>query len=81
MCIRDSFYTEKPYPVYLYYNPHKETKTITYQATQPCDLCLPDLSDSGLSLREFPRAVCRYLLRAVRADGVVPFRQIPWIGE
>ena len=38
-------------------------------------LYLPYLSDSGLSLREFPHTVCRYLLRAVRADGVVPFRQ------
>jgi len=37
-CNITDFYTEKPYPVYLYYNPHKETKTITYQATQPCDL-------------------------------------------
>lgn len=37
-CNVTDFYTEKPYPVYLYYNPHKETKTITYQATQPCDL-------------------------------------------
>ena len=37
-CNVTDFYTEKPYPVYLYYNHHKETKTITYQATQPCDL-------------------------------------------
>lgn len=37
-CNVTDFYAEKPYPVYLYYNPHKETKTITYQATQPCDL-------------------------------------------
>ena len=37
-CNVTDFYTEKPYPVYLYYNPHKETKTITYQAAQPCDL-------------------------------------------
>lgn len=37
-CNVTDFYTEKPYPVYLYYNPHKETKAITYQATQPCDL-------------------------------------------
>ena len=37
-CNVTDFYTEKPYPVYLYYNPHKETKNITYQATQPCDL-------------------------------------------
>lgn len=37
-CNVTDFYTEKPYPVYLYYNPHKETQTITYQATQPCDL-------------------------------------------
>lgn len=37
-CNVTDFYTEKPYSVYLYYNPHKETKAITYQATQPCDL-------------------------------------------
>ena len=37
-CNVTDFYTEKPYPVYLYYNPHKEAKTITYQATQACDL-------------------------------------------
>lgn len=37
-CNVTDFYTEKPYPVYLYYNPYKETKTIRYQATQPCDL-------------------------------------------
>lgn len=34
-----------------------------------------------LSLREFPHTVCRYLLRAVRADGVVPFRQNTRVGE
>ena len=44
-------------------------------------LYLPYLSDSGLSLREFPHTVCRYLLRAVRADGVVPFRQNTRVGE
>lgn len=37
-CNVTDFYVEKPYPVYLYYNPYKEAKTITYQATQPCDL-------------------------------------------
>ena len=31
--------------------------------------------------REFPHTVCRYLLRAVRADGVVPFRQNTRVGE
>lgn len=37
-CNATDFYTAKPYPVYLYYNPFKETKTVTYQASQPCDL-------------------------------------------
>ena len=38
-CNVTDFYTEKPYPVYLYYNPHKETKTITYQAANHA-ICL-----------------------------------------
>lgn len=37
-CNATDFYVEKPYPVYLYYNPYKETKTINYQASQACDL-------------------------------------------
>ena len=44
-------------------------------------LYLPDLSDSGLSLRKFPRTVCRYLLRTVRIDGLVPVRQDTRTGE
>lgn len=37
-CNATDFYTAKPYPVYLYYNPFKEVRTVTYQASQPCDL-------------------------------------------
>lgn len=37
-CNATDFYTPKPYPVYLYYNPFKEVKTVTYRASQPCDL-------------------------------------------
>ena len=29
-CNTTDFYAEKPYPVYLYYNPHPETKELTY---------------------------------------------------
>ena len=37
-CNATDFYAAKPYPVYLYYNPFNETKTVTYQSAQPCDL-------------------------------------------
>lgn len=37
-CNATDFYVDKPYPVYLYYNPYKEAKTITYRASQECDL-------------------------------------------
>jgi hypothetical protein len=37
-CNTTDFYAEKPYPVYLYYNPHPETKTITYHPTVIADV-------------------------------------------
>lgn len=37
-CNATDFYAEHPYPVFLYYNPHAETKAIAYKATQDCDL-------------------------------------------
>lgn len=56
-CNVTDFYVEKPYPVYLYYNPHKEAKTITYQATQPCDL--------------FDIVAKEYIAKNIKADGPV----------
>ena len=56
-CNVTDFYVEKPYPVYLYYNPHKEAKTITYQATQPCDL--------------FDIVAKKYIAKNIKADGQV----------
>ena len=56
-CNVTDFYVEKPYPVYLYYNPHKEAKTITYQATQPCDL--------------FDIVAKKYIAKNIKADGPV----------
>lgn len=37
-CNTTDFYAEKPYPVYLYYNPHAETQTITYHPTTIADV-------------------------------------------
>lgn len=37
-CNATDFYAEKPYPVYLYYNPHNEAKIITYTPARACDL-------------------------------------------
>lgn len=37
-CNATDFYADKPYPVYLYYNPYRETKTVTYRSAQPADL-------------------------------------------
>ncbi|WP_075556832.1 hypothetical protein [Parabacteroides timonensis] len=37
-CNATDFYTEKPYPVYLYYNPYGESKSIHYRSSQACDL-------------------------------------------
>ncbi|WP_303013071.1 hypothetical protein [uncultured Bacteroides sp.] len=56
-CNVTDFYVEKPYPVYLYYNPHKEAKTITYQAAQPCDL--------------FDIVAKEYIAKNIKADGPV----------
>lgn len=56
-CNVTDFYVEKPYPVYLYYNPHKEAKTITYQATQPCDL--------------FDIVAKEYIAKNIKANGSV----------
>ena len=33
-CNATDFYASKPYPVYLYYNPYPETKTVTYQTAE-----------------------------------------------
>ncbi len=30
-CNKTDFYVDKPYPIYLYYNPYKESKEITYK--------------------------------------------------
>lgn len=37
-CNVTDFYMEKPYPVYLYYNPYGETKSVIYRSSQACDL-------------------------------------------
>lgn len=37
-CNATDFYAEKPYPVYLYYNPYEEAKSVGYQSSQACDL-------------------------------------------
>lgn len=37
-CNATDFYTAKPYPVYLYYNPYKESKSVKYKPSQDCDL-------------------------------------------
>ena len=37
-CNATDFYADNRYPVYLYYNPYKETKTVTYSSDHPVDL-------------------------------------------
>jgi hypothetical protein len=37
-CNATDFYAEKPYPVYLYYNPYKEEKSISFSSTRSVDL-------------------------------------------
>lgn len=37
-CNVTDFYAERPYPTYLYYNPHKEIKTISFATTETVDL-------------------------------------------
>ena len=54
-CNITDFYVEKPYPVYLYYNPYKETKTVTYHASQACDL--------------FDIVAKKYVAKDVKTDG------------
>jgi hypothetical protein len=54
-CNITDFYIEKPYPVYLYYNPYKETKTVTYHASQACDL--------------FDIVAKKYVAKDVKTDG------------
>ena len=54
-CNITDFYVEKPYPVYLYYNPYKETKVITYHASQACDL--------------FDIVAKKYVAKDVKTDG------------
>ncbi|WP_071145927.1 hypothetical protein [Bacteroides ihuae] len=54
-CNITDFYVEKPYPVYLYYNPYKETKTVIYHASQACDL--------------FDIVAKEYVAKDVKADG------------
>nr|WP_321335499.1 hypothetical protein [uncultured Bacteroides sp.] len=54
-CNSTDFYTEKPYPVYLYYNPYKETKSITYHSSQACDL--------------FDIVAKEYVAKDIKADG------------
>jgi hypothetical protein len=37
-CNATDFYTEKPYPVYLYYNPYQENKRVAFKAPEKVDL-------------------------------------------
>lgn len=37
-CNATDFYSKRPYPVYLIYNPYSEAKTISYKSSQNCDL-------------------------------------------
>ena len=37
-CNTTDFYAEKPYPVYLYYNPYSEAKSVAYTSSKECDL-------------------------------------------
>ena len=56
-CNATDFYAEKPYPVYLYYNPHKTTQSVLYEASQPCDL--------------FDIVSKEYIARNLKKEGVV----------
>lgn len=59
-CNATDFYAEKPYPVYLYYNPHKTTQSVLYEASQPCDL--------------FDIVSKEYIARNLKKEGVVVMR-------
>ena len=37
-CNATDFYADNPFPVYLYFNPYREEKTVTYSAKTPVDL-------------------------------------------
>lgn len=37
-CNSTDFYAEKKFPVYLYYNPYKESKKVVYESVEPVDL-------------------------------------------
>lgn len=37
-CNATDFYSPRPYPTYLYYNPFAEAKDVTYTASEVCDL-------------------------------------------
>ncbi|MDR1200582.1 MAG: hypothetical protein LBL58_02985 [Tannerellaceae bacterium] len=37
-CNATDFYTEKPYPIYLYYNPYQENKRVAFNAPEKVDL-------------------------------------------
>ncbi len=37
-CNTTDFYAQRPYPVYLYYNPHPETKAVTYHPSGMADV-------------------------------------------
>ncbi|MGM9699774.1 MAG: hypothetical protein ACI3Y0_14205 [Prevotella sp.] len=37
-CNATDFYSPRPYPTYLYYNPYGEAKDVTYTAGEACDL-------------------------------------------
>ena len=37
-CNVTDFYVERPYPVYLYYNPYDVEKTVTYQTSEKADI-------------------------------------------
>jgi len=37
-CNATDFYTEKPYPAYLYYNPYQESKKVTFNSSHEVDL-------------------------------------------
>nr|WP_302436409.1 hypothetical protein [Bacteroides intestinalis] len=37
-CNATDFYTEKPYPVYLYYNPYDTDKAVAFDSATSCDL-------------------------------------------
>ena len=56
-CNATDFYVEKPYPVYLYYNPYKEAKTVTYKPSQACDL--------------FDIVAKEYVAKGIKTDGSI----------